>query len=92
MDTTSIPAGPVKFIINNTGGLEHEVVLERAGEVDEPFENGDKASEAEAIASSTSSTLEWTIDEPGQYQLACHVNKDGIDHYMLGMVQEFTVK
>jgi uncharacterized cupredoxin-like copper-binding protein len=91
MDKTSIPAGPVKFIIDNVGALEHEVVLEPAGVNDEPFEANGKESEVEAIEPGKSATLEWTIDKAGQYQLACHVNKDNADHYVAGMVTTFTV-
>jgi uncharacterized cupredoxin-like copper-binding protein len=92
MDKTSIPAGSVKFIIDNAGALEHEVVLEKAGDNDKPFEANGKESEAEEIQPSTKgTTLEWTIDQPGQYQLACHIVKDNADHYALGMVQAFTV-
>jgi uncharacterized cupredoxin-like copper-binding protein len=91
MDQTSIPAGPVKFIIDNVGTLEHEVVLEPAGVNDEPLEANGKVSEAEEIEAGKSATLEWTIDQPGQYQLACHVNKDNTDHYANGMVTTFTV-
>ena len=91
MDKTSIPAGPVKFIIDNAGAEVHEVVLEPAGVDDEPFEVNGKASEAEDIASGASATLEWTIDKPGEYQLACHITENNEDHYASGMVTTFTV-
>lgn len=87
MDKTSIPAGPVKFVITNKGAIEHELVLELAGVNDEPFEAGGKASEAEDIEPGGSATLEWTIDTPGQYQLACYVE----GHREAGMVTTFTV-
>ncbi|MCG3212144.1 MAG: hypothetical protein FOGNACKC_05791 [Anaerolineae bacterium] len=91
MDKTSIPAGAVKFIIDNAGAMEHELVLEKAGDDDMPFEVNGQASEAEAIQPGKTTTLEWTIDKAGQYQLACHVDKDNVMHYALGMVQPFTV-
>jgi|GEM_PF-1610954 len=92
MDKTSIPAGPVKFVIDNDGGLEHEIVLEKAGDDDKPFGLNGKESEAEEIEAGTKgTTLEWTIDQPGQYQLGCHVEKDGVKHYAQGMVETFTV-
>ncbi len=91
MDKTSIPAGPVKFIIDNAGKEKHEVVLEPAGANDVPFEDGEKASEAEDIEPGASATLEWTIDQPGDYQLGCHINENNEDHYALGMVTTFTV-
>jgi uncharacterized cupredoxin-like copper-binding protein len=91
MDKTSIPAGPVKFLIDNAGALKHELVLEPAGVDDQPFEANGKASEAEGIEAGKSATLEWTIDKPGQYQLACHVKENNVDHYATGMVTTFTV-
>lgn len=87
IDKTSIPAGPVKFVIKNVGAVEHELVLEPAGTNDQPFEVSGKESEAEDIESGKSATLEWTIDTPGQYQLACHVP----GHFEAGMVTTFTV-
>jgi uncharacterized cupredoxin-like copper-binding protein len=91
MDKTSIPAGPVKFNIQNTGNEKHEVVLEPAGTNDQPFEVNGKASEAEDIEPGASATLEWTIDQPGSYQLGCHITENDEDHYALGMVTTFTV-
>ena len=90
MDKTSIPAGPVKFIIDNAGMVVHEVVLEPAGADDKPMESGGKESEVENIEPGKSGTLEWTIDKTGPYQLACHITGD-TDHYAHGMVIKFTV-
>lgn len=87
MDKTSVPAGPVTFIIDNTGAVVHEVVLEPVGAKDEPFEVGGKKSEAEDIDAGKSAMLEWTIDQAGQYQLACYVP----GHFEAGMVTTFTV-
>jgi plastocyanin len=92
MDKTSIPAGPVKFIFENTGKETHEAVLEPAGANDEPFEANGKESEVEDVEPGTSKTLEWTIDQPGEYQLGCHINENNEDHFALGMVQTFTVQ
>jgi uncharacterized cupredoxin-like copper-binding protein len=91
MDKTSIPVGPVKFIIDNVGKETHEVVLEPAGIDDEPFSLNGKESEVEDIEAGKSATLEWTIDKPGEYQLACHIKEGGEDHYASGMVIKFTV-
>ena len=87
MDKTSIPAGPVKFLFDNAGAITHEVVLEAAGADDAPFEANGEESEVEDIETGKSATLEWTIDEPGQYQLACHIE----GHFEAGMVTTFTV-
>jgi uncharacterized cupredoxin-like copper-binding protein len=91
MDKTSIPAGPVKFIFENVGTITHEGVLERAGDVDKPFEANDKESEVENVEPGQTATLEWTIDQPGQYQLGCHIVAGDVDHFAAGMVTTFTV-
>ena len=91
MDKTRIPAGPVKFIIDNAGNEKHEVVLEPSGVNDEPFEANGKVSEAEDIEAGKPATLEWTLDKAGEYQLACHINENNQDHYANGMVMKFTV-
>jgi len=87
LDKTSIPAGPIKFIITNEGSITHELVLEPAGAEDEPFEKDGKTSEAEDIEPGASASLEWTIDEPGEYQLACYIE----GHFEAGMVSTFSV-
>ena len=87
LDRTSIPTGSVKFIINNAGAIVHEVVLEPVGAVDKPFESGGKEAEAPDIEAGKSSSLEWTLDQPGEYQLGCHTP----GHYEAGMVTTFTV-
>ena len=51
LSTDTVPAGiPVKFTITNTGNVTHEVVLERAGAVDEPIAFAGHEQEAEDIA------------------------------------------
>jgi uncharacterized cupredoxin-like copper-binding protein len=87
MDKTSIPAGKVKFAIQNVGSLEHEVVLEAADSHDEPFDANGVESEAENIAPGASATLEWTLDTAGQYKLSCYTP----GHFEQGMFTEFTV-
>jgi uncharacterized cupredoxin-like copper-binding protein len=93
LDKTSIPAGPVKFEIENIGTEEHELVLENTGAEDEPFELNGKASEAEEIQPGEKKTLEWTLDQPGEYQLACYVVNEGDtqSHAMKGMITNITV-
>lgn len=93
LDKTSIPAGPVEFAIENIGTEEHEVVLEPAGAEDEPFELNGEASEAEEIQPGETRTLEWTLDQPGEYQLGCYVVNEGDteSHAVKGMVTTFTV-
>jgi len=93
MDKTSIPAGPVRFEIENTGTEEHELVLEPAGTKDEPFELDGVESEAEGIPPGGKATLEWTITDAGDYQLSCYVTNEGDtqDHAEKGMITTFTV-
>jgi uncharacterized cupredoxin-like copper-binding protein len=93
MDQTSIPAGPVRFEIENIGTEEHEFVIEAAGAHDEPFELNGKASEAETIQPGGKATLEWTLDQAGDYQAACYTKNEGAekDHAEQGMVMAFTV-
>jgi uncharacterized cupredoxin-like copper-binding protein len=93
LDKTSIPAGPVKFQIENIGTEEHELVLEASGAEDEPFELNGEASEAEEIQPGETRTLEWTLDQPGEYQLGCYVTNEGDteSHAAKGMVTQFTV-
>src|SRR5436190_24399810 len=70
MDKTSIPAGPVKFIIDNAGMVVHEVVLEPAGADDKPMESGGKESEVENIETGKSDSTDWNLDKTGPYQPA----------------------
>ena len=88
MDTTTVPANtPFKVVVTNMGAIAHEIVLEKAGAVDEPLEFGGNAAEIEDIDPGATKSAVWTITEPGQYQLACHVT----GHFEAGMVQVFTV-
>jgi uncharacterized cupredoxin-like copper-binding protein len=88
MSRTDFPAGvPIQFNLVQMGSVDHEVVLEIAGENDEPLEIDAKEAEAEDITPGETRVVTWTITEPGKYQLACHVP----GHYEGGMVATFTV-
>src|SRR5262249_40405877 len=88
LSTDALPAGtPITFTISNTGPSKHELVLEKAGSDDEPLVFNGKGQEAEDIEPGTRRTVEWTIPEAGQYQLACHLP----GHYEAGMKTLFTV-
>jgi predicted lipoprotein with Yx(FWY)xxD motif/uncharacterized cupredoxin-like copper-binding protein len=76
------------FVVTNAGVLIHEFVIEPAGAVDEPFEKNDMESEIEDIQPGETDTLTWTFDEPGSYQLSCHIP----GHFESGMVVEITVE
>lgn len=87
LSTDTVPAGiPVKFTITNTGNVTHEVVLERAGAVDEPIAFAGHEQEAEDIGPGATRTVEWTLPEAGRYQLACHIP----GHFEAGMKTAFT--
>src|SRR5262249_19458752 len=88
LSTDALPAGtPITFTITNKGPSKHELVLEKAGSDDKPLVFNGKGQEAEDIEPGTRRTVEWTIPEAGQYQLACHLP----GHYEAGMKTIFTV-
>jgi uncharacterized cupredoxin-like copper-binding protein len=93
MDQDSIPAGTVRFEIENVGTIDHELVLEAAGAEDEPFEANGVESEVEDIHPGDKTSLEWTIDQPGDYQFGCYITDEGEteSHAMKGMLTGFTV-
>jgi uncharacterized cupredoxin-like copper-binding protein len=88
MDSTTVSAGvPLTFSATNDGTMMHEVVLEPAGAVDQPFEMNGRQTEIEHIAPGETKSATWTITQPGEYQLACHLP----GHFEAGMVERFTV-
>ena len=89
MSQTTVPVNsPITFTATNTGTVKHELVLEARGANDSPFEANGTASEVEDIDPGETVTLEWTLTEPGEYELACF--EPG--HYEQGMVTYFTVE
>ncbi len=88
MAPATVPAGvPVTFVATNQGQTMHEVVLEKAGAVDQPLAMNCGEAEIANIAPGETKSATWTITQPGVYQLACHVP----GHFEAGMVQQFTV-
>jgi uncharacterized cupredoxin-like copper-binding protein len=88
MTSTSVPAGvPVTFTVTNKGQTMHEVVLEKAGAVDQPLEINGGEAEIEHIAPGQTRSVTWTISQPGVYRIACHVP----GHFEGGMVQQLVV-
>jgi uncharacterized cupredoxin-like copper-binding protein len=89
---TTLHAGrPYLFTVTNDGAATHELVIEPAGKVDQPLEleqsGKDIESEVEDIAPGQTKTLMWTFDQPGKYQMACHVP----GHFEAGMKMAFEV-
>ncbi len=85
---TIVVGQEIAFQVMNDGVIEHELVLEPAGEVDAPLTMpAGGAAEIEGIAPGASGELVFTFDTPGTYQLACHIE----GHYEAGMVTTFEV-
>ena len=87
--TGTIKVGdPITFAVSNTGPSIHELVLEKAGDVDVPLGQADgTAAEIEDIEMGGIGELTYTFSEPGTYQLACHIE----GHFESGMVTTFEV-
>jgi uncharacterized cupredoxin-like copper-binding protein len=78
---------PYTFTITNDGKAQHELVIEKATDVDVPLQASGHEAEAEAIDPGTVKTLQWTFTEPGEYQFACHVP----GHFEAGMLVKVEV-
>jgi len=88
MSATSVPANtPVKFTVTNKGKIEHEVIIEKVGDVDKALEDVGEDGEVEHIQPGETRSVTWTIKEPGDYQLACHTP----GHFEAGMLQKLSV-
>lgn len=89
---TVAPAGKVFISGTNIGQATHELVVTRAGAPDE------EGAIAEADEINPGETESVAVDlAPGRYQFACYIREESptgavIDHYKLGMVQQFEVK
>ena len=90
LDRNSVPAGTVRFVVENTGKKTHELVIEAADAVDIAFETEGKKAELE-LEAGTKGVLEWKLDQPGKYRLACHLTGNNTDHFEKGMKTELTV-
>jgi uncharacterized cupredoxin-like copper-binding protein len=102
VDTTSVPAGPVMFNVENQGVKTHEFVVLKTdtpagdfplttfeGEKDRIDEDADGVNVGETgdMDAGTSKTL--TIDlKAGHYALVCNL----AGHYRMGMYSDFQVK
>lgn len=95
----TIPAGqPVTLIVNNTGNIEHDFVVERIDAITKVIEdNGSNAHHAHgeeqnydlhiSARPGESSVLELTVSQPGTYKVFCSVE----GHEAAGMIGELTV-
>lgn len=94
MDRTSVPAGiPVIFRIRNEGSIDHNLILEMSGEIDEPlFDSEGKPAKIVNMNPGESTELRFLFEEGADYgfalQFGCHLP----GHYEAGMFQEFRVE
>lgn len=87
MSNTSLPAAtPITFIVTNAGTVEHELVLEAPGAVNQPLEINGQVAEVAELEPGESETVTWTLPQADEYQFACHIP----EHYESGMVLRFT--
>lgn len=75
---STIPAGPVSFVVTNNGGIDHNFEIEGEG-IEEEFAADLKAGETQ--------TLELNL-QPGTYKVYCPVS----NHEGQGMTTELTVE
>ena len=95
MDQTDIPVGvPVTFVVTNEGAIEHNLVLEVEGAIDEPLVSAeDSSARVDNLAKGQTGHFTYTFDDEGtaelasSFQLGCHIP----GHFEAGMVQTFTV-
>ena len=92
LDKATIPAGEVKFTIDNGGKQQHEMVIEAIDAVDKAFEADGKTAEASDIEPGKTAIVTWKLDKPGKYRIACHKNANNVDHFASGMKTEIEVK
>jgi uncharacterized cupredoxin-like copper-binding protein len=97
LDTTTVPAGDVDFVISNTGTIEHEfvVVATDTPAADLPVEGArvseddlEVVEELEEIAVGATPTLSVDGLAAGHYAIICNI--DG--HYQAGMRTDLTVQ
>jgi hypothetical protein len=74
LSQTDIPANtPVQFVVTNQGQVEHQFVLEPVDAQDQPLTSNGEVTKIDGIGAGETVTATWTISEPGQYQVACHI-------------------
>jgi cupredoxin-like protein len=78
LSAPSAPAGPVRFIVSNTGSIPHGFEVEGRG----------VEKEIEMLQPGSTDTLELTL-KAGRYEIYCPVG--GESHKKLGMEAQFTV-
>ena len=96
LDRTTVPAGPVTFVVTNSGALEHELVVlqtstaedKLAADADEEGKMDETGNVGETGDMDKGTTKTFTVTLPaGHYILMCNE----VGHYSAGMHMSFTV-
>ena len=96
LDRTSIPAGPITFVVKNSGTVEHELVViqtdlaedKLAPDVEEPGKVDETGNVGETGEVKVGESKTFTITIPaGHYVIMCNE----VGHYAAGMHLTFTV-
>ena len=96
LDQTSIPAGPVTFVVKNNGTMEHELVViqtalaedKLAPDVEEPGKMDETGNVGETGDVGAGESKTFSVNLPaGHYVLMCNE----IGHYGSGMHMTFMV-
>ena len=85
-ETTFAVGTPYRFILTNQGLLAHDWMIMPLGETDEDMALA--MIEDDEFGAGTTTTIEFTFSEPGEYEFACHV----LAHYETGMLLPITVE
>ncbi|HEY8758777.1 MAG TPA: sulfocyanin-like copper-binding protein [Candidatus Limnocylindria bacterium] len=96
LDRTSLPAGPVTFVVKNNGTMEHELVVIQTDlaedklppDVEEPGKVDETGNVGETGEVKVGESKTFTITIPaGHYVIMCNE----VGHYAAGMHLTFTV-
>jgi len=97
LDTTTVPAGKISFLVVNVGNVDHEVVLLKTDKAPNALIQSSATSKVDEAASGENvgeievglgTTAAGTFDlTPGRYVLICNI----AGHYHAGMFSAFTV-
>ena len=102
-DVDSLPKGPIEFTVENTGSIEHEVLIIETdiapdklptkddGSIDEDAPDVDVKYKIEKIGDGEKTGRTYELDA-GSWVFACNIVKDGKAHYQQGMRTSFTIE
>lgn len=89
IDREFVPRGLARFVITNSGSIEHNLYIEPVGAIADPFVGPEGIPAAfESIQAGDTVNLDYHFKIAGEeFQLGCHLP----GHYEAGMVQVFSV-